>query len=203
MTVTEMIDQADITAVWTALGGAPLRHGRGKGFWRDGDGYNVKLDRDQCVWFDHRDGIGGGVIGLIRHVLDCQPKDAVVWLAGHEGVELDDEKLTVEERRAWAERQRWARAEGEKLAEWRDEHVAALKARRNDLWCSGREAMRLGHELLIGGAHDSLLWDVVWKHCTDDLHGDEINAEIERVLAMSWREIWHLRQSLSKEKVTA
>ena len=202
MTAHDLIQQADISVVWTALGGDSLRHGRGKAFWRDGDGYNVALDRNRGIWHDHARGEGGGIIALIRRVLGCEKSDAVQWLANHEGAELDDNRMSPEERRAWAERQSWARTEAQKLAEWRQDYLANLRAKRNALWDTGRQATRLGHELLVDGRHDSPLWAVVWKHCIDDLEGDRFDAEIERIKAMDWRDVMTLRECVTGEGVT-
>jgi len=53
------------------------------------------------------------------------------------------------------------------------------------------------------GAHDSHLWAVVWRHSVDDLKGDQIDAEIERVRAMTPHQVIALRESLTGEKVAA
>ena len=203
MNVHDVIDRADSGDVWTALGGAPLRHRRGKAFWRDGDSPNVSIDANRNVWFDHRDGVGGGVLDLIQVVLDCDRKGAVQWLASHQGVELDDNPMTPSEQREYAERRRWAEVEAEKLTQWHEDYLAGLRSKRNALWDRGREATALGYRLMTEGAHDSHLWAVVWRHCVDDLKGDQIDAEIERVRAMTPHQVIALRESLTGEKVAA
>ena len=55
---TEILNRAAIFDVWRALGGGPLRHWRGRVFWRNGDSDNVVLDDDRGVWYDHAHGAG-------------------------------------------------------------------------------------------------------------------------------------------------
>ena len=203
MTAHDLIDRADIADVWTALGGSPLRHGRGVAFWRGGDGYNVSIDRDKGLWHDHVRGEGGGVLHLVERGNGCDRRTAIQWLADQQGFTLDDNRMSPSERREYAERRRWAEAEAKRLADWRERHIADLRKERNRLWDMGREATRLGHELLVDGAHDSFPWSVVWKHCTDDLRGDEISAEIERLEELDWRQVLALRRSLTGEGVPA
>jgi hypothetical protein len=85
--------------VWSALGGE-LRHSRGRAWWRDGDGWSVALDDRRGCWYDHRDGIGGGVLDLLTHVRGGTPQDALRWLADFIGVTLDDrppDRMTASE----------------------------------------------------------------------------------------------------------
>jgi hypothetical protein len=71
------------------MGGGELRRGRGRAWWRDGDGWNVALDDRRGCWYDHRDGIGGGVLDLVVHVRGGTRQDALRWLADLTGVALD------------------------------------------------------------------------------------------------------------------
>ena len=50
MTLRELLGRASISDVWVALGGGELRHGRGKGFWRDGDGDNIAINESKDVF---------------------------------------------------------------------------------------------------------------------------------------------------------
>lgn len=86
---TDLVAAASITNIWTALGGAPLRHGRGRAFWRDGDGYNVSLSDDKGAWHDFATGEGGGVLDLVQRVLGGSRKAAAAWLAEIQGQTLD------------------------------------------------------------------------------------------------------------------
>lgn len=66
--------------IWRALGGGDLQHGRGKAFWRGGDGFNVKLDSSQGRWYDHVINKGGGAIQLVEVALGINRRDAISWL---------------------------------------------------------------------------------------------------------------------------
>ena len=76
-----------IADAWLALGGESLRGKRGKAFWRDGDGYNIALDTTKGTWFDHRDGRGGGVLGLVETALGCTRSAALQWLETNCGLD--------------------------------------------------------------------------------------------------------------------
>jgi hypothetical protein len=72
-----------ISAVWLALGGGPIRRGRGRAWWRGGDGWSVSVNDERSVWFDHREGHGGGVLDLITTVNGGTRLDASRWLHQH------------------------------------------------------------------------------------------------------------------------
>jgi hypothetical protein len=108
MSATDVLAGVRITAVWRALGGGELRHGRGKAFWRDGDGWNVSLSDAKGAWFDHRDGIGGGVLDLVAHVRGGARQDALRWCADLAGVPLDAKPLSAADKHLWAVRCREA-----------------------------------------------------------------------------------------------
>lgn len=97
MTGAELVARTRITAVWSGLGGGVLRTGRGRAFWRSGDGFSVSLDDSKGTWYDHARGEGGGVLDLIGVAQGCSRADALRWLAALEGVELDTG--TLDERR--------------------------------------------------------------------------------------------------------
>ncbi len=90
MTAAEIVSQVHISCAWRALGGGDLRRGRGRAWWRNGDGYSVSLNDARGCWYDHRDGIGGGVLDLVVHVRGCARQDALRWLADLIGATLDD-----------------------------------------------------------------------------------------------------------------
>ncbi len=81
------LDSIPIAEAWLALGGESLRGKRGKAFWRDGDGYNIALDTTKGTWFDHRDGRGGGVLGLVETALGCPRSAALQWLETNCGLD--------------------------------------------------------------------------------------------------------------------
>ena len=70
----------NIIDVWRVLGGAELSGKRGRAFWRGGGDYNVSLNVNKGVWFDHRDGKGGGVLKLVMVARDSSNADALTWL---------------------------------------------------------------------------------------------------------------------------
>lgn len=69
-----------ILEVWRALGGGELRGGRGKAFWRNGDGYSISMNLTRHTWFDFRDQRGGGVLALVEVALGCGRAEALAWL---------------------------------------------------------------------------------------------------------------------------
>ena len=102
-TATEIVSARPITEVWSALGGGPLRHGRGRAFWREGDGFNVSLSDSKNAWRDFATSEGGGVLDLIQLARSCSRQDALRWLADYAGIPLVDRPLSPEEKRAYAE----------------------------------------------------------------------------------------------------
>ena len=191
MTARELLDRASILEVWASLGGGPLRHGRGVAFWRDGDGFNVSLDETKNVFFDHAHGEGGGVLMLIETVLGCDRPAALRWLAQHLGVELDGQRsLTAAEKRDYARRRAGAERKARELVEWRRNQLRALKSERNILLISENGACGIARTLLATGCEDEAAWEVIWARAHDDLRGDRVDSEIERVESMSPAELW-------------
>ena len=99
-----------ISRVWKALGGGPLRHGRGRAIWRKGNGYSVSLSDDKGVWYDFRDSIGGGLLDLVQHARGCSRGEAYLWIAAEFHLATSD--LTPAERAAYGR----ARIQGRDLA---------------------------------------------------------------------------------------
>jgi hypothetical protein len=85
---TEIKARADIREVWRALGGPPLRRGRGIAFWRGGDGLSVSVDAKKGLWHDFVAGDGGDAIALVQTVQECSFNDAVAWLADFVGIRV-------------------------------------------------------------------------------------------------------------------
>jgi len=97
----EIVARIPVSEVWRGLGGGELRHGRGRAFWRKGDGFNVALSDKKGVWYDHATGEGGGVLDLVQRVLGCDRKAALRWLADYAAVPLQDTLFSTAERRAY------------------------------------------------------------------------------------------------------
>src|SRR5689334_2401035 len=116
-----------ITQVWAALGGGPLRHGRGRAFWRAGDGWSVSV-KDGRGWFDHRDGRGGGILDLVQAALGCDRRGALRWVAEEFVLDTDCERpVTAKERWQYA----CARSEAERFVCWRDDKIDSMRRGRN------------------------------------------------------------------------
>lgn len=96
MNAAQVVKATSISRVWRALGGGELRRGRGQAWWRSGDGWNVSLNDRGGVWYDHRDGVGGGILDLIRFVRGCSSREALLWLADLLHVTLDNNPLSPE-----------------------------------------------------------------------------------------------------------
>jgi len=127
MSISELKSRCSITDVWSALGGAPLRHGRAAAFWRPkADGLSVSIDAVRGVWFDFRDNVDGDIVELVRTVRQCDFRTAVVWLAGFTGVPLSHEQNN--KRDPVAERN-WA-ADLERAGYW---GIAAVALAERDL----------------------------------------------------------------------
>ena len=126
-TTDAVIGAVNIVELWRALGGCKLWRGRGRAFWRDGDGLNVGIDSQRGTWRDFATNEGGGKLKLIQTVLNCSKQDAFKWLADLAGIRLSPERAhSREERRRYAERRRDA-AQVATLAVW------FLESRREEL----------------------------------------------------------------------
>ncbi len=119
-----------IIAAWERLGGGPLRGGRGIAWWRDGDSFNITVNPEKNVWFDHARGVGGGVLELVRTVLDCDKASAVRWLC-EEGF-IEDSSASRTEVRKRAQREATLQLEAENIKWWRRGFVAKLEAAKAD-----------------------------------------------------------------------
>lgn len=132
-----VIGTVSILEVWRAVGGGELRRGRGRAFWRNGDGYSVSIDPARGLWHDFVSGEGGGKLGLIRKALGCSQCAAYQWLADLAGIPLGPKlSPSLEQRRAYAKARQDA-AEMAKLAGWwlesRREELEAQKLKSNGI----------------------------------------------------------------------
>jgi hypothetical protein len=115
----QILSEVRISEVWGALGGAPLRRGRGKAFWRDGDGYNIWLSDVKNGWKDYVTGDRGGVLALIAMVRGSSRQDALKWLADFRGVALDDTPWSAADCARWAAERRAREADLHDAHHWR------------------------------------------------------------------------------------
>lgn len=118
------VEDVGILAVWKALGGAELRGGRGKAFWRSGAGYNVSLDVRRGVWKDHVTGAGGGILDLIAVALGVDRRAALVWARQTFGLVMPNHSES--ERREWRRRRVSAEAAARALAERTEAYLLDL-----------------------------------------------------------------------------
>jgi hypothetical protein len=176
VTGAEVVSHVQITEVWAMLGGPPLRNGRGKRFWKDGDGYNIRLRDDLNVWKDFVTGQKGGILALIETVLDCDKRTALRFLADRLHLDID-QPLTLAQRRAYHDRRR----RDEQLQYLRRRLIAQLKVRRNMFWTTDRLACAWARTADAGDWR----WEVFWLHCRDGEIGNKVQAEIERIEAMN------------------
>ncbi len=122
------LGELPILDVWRALGGGRLRGRRGQGFWRRGDSFSVALDPAKNTWYDHRDGRGGGVLGLVETVHGCDRRTALGWLEG-QGF-IGPQTLTREQRSEHAQRRATAGTVALDIAHWRSAYAIELNARK-------------------------------------------------------------------------
>jgi hypothetical protein len=89
--IDEIKQRANITEVWSALGGGKLRRRRGVAWWRAGTGRNVAVSAKTGKWHDYATGDGGDVVALVSTALRCDFAAAVKWLADFTGVEATEQ----------------------------------------------------------------------------------------------------------------
>lgn len=130
-----VLQAVNIADVWQALGGAPLRHGHGRGqaFWRDGDGWNVSLNIAKGTWFDHRDNVGGGILDLVALILGVSKPDALRWVANLAGIQLEERSLSPEDRARWARGRRQIERDLPAARWWRRAAIELAEATLVDL----------------------------------------------------------------------
>lgn len=117
-----------IGEVWNRLGGGELQNGRGRAFWRGGDGFNVALDLERGRWFDHAGGVGGGVLALVQTALGSDRRTALAWLRDESFLEARN--YSVEERRAYSRRREHASAVARDIEHWRAALTEELNGRK-------------------------------------------------------------------------
>jgi hypothetical protein len=84
MSTPSVYQRVPLRDVWPELGGGDIRRGRGQAFWRDSHDWNVSVDLDRDLFFDH---VGGGPVTLAMTALDCSAREAGRWLREHFGHE--------------------------------------------------------------------------------------------------------------------
>jgi hypothetical protein len=189
-----LIERSDIGAVWRALGGGELRHGRGRAFWRDGDGYNVALDDTTGYWRDFAWGEGGGIIALIERALGCSRTKAWQWLTAHHGVELD--RLPRDQARKQRLYLRRVEAAAVSLQRLRREITGCIRAVRNWTWSDCRDLDAWATKQ--GGFTDDPGWKEVAQVPDRMRIADGIDEYIHELENMSAHELIEMRKRLNR-----
>jgi hypothetical protein len=122
------LSSVPIAEVWERLGGGEIRNGRGRAFHRDGDGFNVALDLERELWFDHAAGVGGGIVALVQTARNCDRRAALAWL--HAEGFLEDRPFSPEERRAYSRCRVAASVVARDVEHWRAALAEELNARK-------------------------------------------------------------------------
>lgn len=123
-----VVGALSIVDVWQALGGGELRRGRGRAFWRDGDGFNVALNSGRGVWRDLVTCEGGGILRLIQTVRRISKGEAFRWLADLAGVALTPN--SPDRRVRYAEARRDAAALARSAGWWLAARLSELEERK-------------------------------------------------------------------------
>jgi hypothetical protein len=122
------LESVSIGEVWERLGGGKLHHGRGRAFWRGGDGWSVSVDGKGGRWFDFVTGGGGRVLRLVQTALDCDRPAALAWLES-EGL-IERRTLSGEERHEHKQRRGAASFVACGIEHWRVALVQELTERK-------------------------------------------------------------------------
>lgn len=155
------IERVSIGAVWAALGGPPLKRGRGRAFWRDGGAFNVAINEKGGTWHDFAMSEGGGLLDLVERVRGCDRAAAMAWLREFAGV--PERTMTPEQRRAWERRRAADKADAEGCQLWalglrlaleRDK-ARALKACK---WAAWMSLCRRLYQLCNASDEQKLKW---------------------------------------------
>ena len=197
-TATETLDRTRICDVWVTLGGSKLHHGRGRAFWRGGDGYSVAVNQAKGLWYDFARAEGGGVLALVETVRGCDRRDALRWLADHLGIRLDDRPLTGAERRKYTQRRAQAQAAAHELTDWRRCVLRELRDERTRLFMSENIIAAAARTLLAsedGADDDEGAWSEIWRCALDHLEADAIDREIQRLESATPAELVKIRQA--------
>jgi hypothetical protein len=146
------IENVSLPVAWERLGGGAVHGGRGRAFWRDGDGLNVAVDLERGLWFDHATSLGGGVLQLVETTLDCGRREALEWLEA-QGLIEPRRLCSQAERRAFGRRRDAAHTLAHDIAWWAAARAVDLEVAKVRLFAPGmslddrRRAIRAAREL--------------------------------------------------------
>lgn len=141
----------------------------------------VSLDVGSGRWYDHRDGVGGGLIELVARVQGRDKATAFRWLADLAGIPLGESSPA--ERAAYAERRRAVEAEAAELVVWRDERLREISGMRATHWRAHHRAQRVIDREGISTECGGLAADVI--EATERTIA-RLDAEYDRIARASW-----------------
>jgi hypothetical protein len=124
----DVIDRVQISKLWRALGGQELHRGRGRAFWRRGNGWNVSINEVKKTWYDHAAGEGGGLLDLVARVRGGGRQESLRWLADLGGVKLDDSLTDRKQRAEWARERKAFERDLRDARYWRRGAVALIES---------------------------------------------------------------------------
>ncbi|HKD06122.1 MAG TPA: hypothetical protein VKB79_09495 [Bryobacteraceae bacterium] len=182
--ISESLKQVPLSEVWTALGGGPLHHGRGRAFWRPSDGFSVSLNLDKGLWYDFVTGEGGDVFELIKRARGCGFRDAAEWLGDFIGISVSTKNGAAAGDTDWYADLRWARRwkiAVRILAEWALEELPPADPERA-VHTQLLDRIRLGDASLVAEYRD---WRSRYPRLTTALcdTGQLSDARVQRWLA--------------------
>jgi hypothetical protein len=122
------LESVSIAEVWERLGGVALRNGRGKAFWRGGDGLSVSVDVEGGRWFDFVTASGGRVLLLVQTARNCEQPAALAWLES-EGL-IERRTMSREERDEYKQRRNAASLVACGIEHWRVALIQELNERK-------------------------------------------------------------------------
>lgn len=202
MTARELIDGADICAVWTGLGGGPVRRGKACAWWRGSESYSVSISTEKSAFYDFGPGEGGGILRLVETVLGCDRRTALQWLASFYHADLDDRPLSIDQRRAWQCKRTEAERKATQLVQWWEDLLFELRYRRDAIWERVAAAERFGRAFVNEVGRDDL-WDFAFECLAEESEGERLEAWIIRIEAMLPGELVALRRRMNAREAVA
>lgn len=194
-----------ISGVWLALGGGELKFGRAPAFWRKTSDRNVSLNDAKGTWYDFRDSVGGGVLGLVQHVRGGTRADAYRWLAERFGLPVDQHEMSAAEKREWRRRWNVAEAEARKLIVWRDDLLSVLREYRDQLQQTTLAAQRWGLAHIADPRYDDdPRWELCWWASTTlQPRVDDLDARIDVLATAQWKDLLPYFRAARAQSVAA
>ena len=182
LTAAEIVQHADLCGVARALGFSVGRTNRAPCLLcGSANPTTLSLNQNQKSWYCFRCHRSGGLLDLIQAVHGGSRAEAAQWLADVQGLRLTDRPMDPAARERYAKRHNAAKRAADGLVERRRTILNDLIRQRNHSWRTERSASGLARRLLAEGKDNSPLWHLVWRHALDNIEGDRVNTELERI----------------------